>query len=103
MPEYNENVHEEYTVTKEKIDALIEASTKEFSFFDNSMTVAVVRLPCGYKLVDQSSCVDPELFDKEKGKKYALQKIHRQLWELEIYRAAQDKYRKLQESYQGGF
>ena len=63
------------SVTKEQVDSLIEASTKEFAFFDNTMTIAVVKLPCGFKVTGQSSCVDPANFKEEDGKKYALEQV----------------------------
>lgn len=89
------------TVTKAQIDSLLEASTKEFAFFDGTMTIAVVKLPCGFKVTGQSSCVDPANFKEEDGKKYALEKVEDKLWELEGYRLSNDIYNAKIRSYQG--
>lgn len=90
------------SVTKEQVDSLIEASTKEFAFFDNTMTIAVVKLPCGFKVTGQSSCVDPANFKEEDGKKYALEQVASKLWELEGYLLANKLHEEKVRSYQGG-
>ena len=90
------------TVTKAQIDSLLESSTKEFAFFDDTMTIAVVKLPCGFKVTGQSSCVDPANFNEEDGKKYALEKVEDKLWELEGYLLANRLHDEKVRSYQGG-
>lgn len=103
IPEENDmTTQPNNTVTKEDIDALMEASTKEFAFFDNTMTIAVVKLPSGFKVTGQSSCVDPANFNEEDGKKYALEQVKNKLWELEGYLLANRLYDKKVRSYQGG-
>lgn len=103
IPEENDmTTQPNNTVTKEDIDSLLEASTIEFAFFDNTMTVAVVKLPCGFKVTGQSSCVDPANFNEEDGKKYALEKVEDKLWELEGYLLANRLHEEKVRSYQGG-
>lgn len=89
------------SVEPQQIDELLERSMVEFAYFDNTMTIAVVKLPCGFKVTGQSSCVDPRNFNKEKGQKYALENVSAKLWELEGYRLSNDIYNAKIRSYQG--
>jgi len=36
----------------------------------------------GYEIIEYSSCVDPNNYDEELGKKYAMQKIESKVWML---------------------
>ena len=102
IPEENDMTDQpNNTVTKAQIDSLLEASTIEFAFFDNTMIIAVVKLPCGFKVTGQSSCVDPANFNEELGKEYALEQVEDKLWELEGYRLSNDIYNAKIRSYQG--
>lgn len=96
------NMSKVQSVTEEQLDKLIEASTKEFAIFDATLTIAVVKLPCGFKVVGQSACVDPKNFNKELGEDFALQHVKSKLWELEGYRLSNDIHNAKIRSYQGG-
>lgn len=96
------SVMNENSVTIEQLNKLMDDSTKEFAYFDNTMTIAVVKLPCGFKVTGQSSCVDPANFDKVKGENYALENVKSKLWELEGYLLANRLHDEKVRSYQGG-
>lgn len=81
-------------VTKEDLDHLVAQSKVEFAVFDNKLTVAVVTVPCGFKVTGEASCVDPSNFDKALGEKYALENAVDKLWELEGYLLAHDLFRR---------
>lgn len=89
-------------VTPEAIDKLIAASTIEYATFDNTMTVAVVRLPHGFKEVGQSACSDPADANEVIGRERALAHARAKIWEHESYSLAKDTYREVVRSYQGG-
>ena len=90
------------SVEPQQIDELLERSMVEFAYFDNTMTIAVVKLPCGFKVTGQSSCVDPRNFNKEKGQKYALENVSAKLWELEGYLLANRLHEEKVLSSKGG-
>lgn len=102
QPEKDMTFPNQNTVTVEQLDALMSSSQKEFATFDNTMTIAVVKLPCGFKVTGQSSCVDPANFDKVKGENYALEDAKSKLWELEGYLLANRLHDEMIRSYQGG-
>lgn len=81
------------TVTKDDLDHLVAQSKVDYAVFDNKLTVAVITLPCGFKVTGESSCVDPANYNKELGEKYALDKATEKLWELEGYLLAHDLFR----------
>lgn len=49
------------------------------------MTIAVVLLENGYSLVGKSAPADPENFNEELGRKFAIEDAERQAWPLEAY------------------
>ncbi|MBB75621.1 MAG: hypothetical protein CMJ75_14030 [Planctomycetaceae bacterium] len=81
------------TVTKDALDQLVAQSNIEYAVFGNKLTVAVITLPCNFKVTGEASCVDVNNFDKALGEKYALEKAVEKLWELEGYLLANDLYR----------
>lgn len=48
-------------------------------------TIAVVVLDNRFVLTGESSCADPENFDKELGQKFAVENAVRKIWPLEGY------------------
>lgn len=52
---------------------------------DNTLTVCVLTLTCGYKVVGHSSCLNPADFDQKIGEKLSYDSAFDQLWELEVY------------------
>jgi len=73
-------------ITEEQVKALIEASTIEDTKLGAKSTVVSVTLPNGFVIIQSSSCVDPENYDHELGKKLCLDRIRDKIWELEGYR-----------------
>lgn len=74
------------TITKTAIDDLITSSKITQTKIGDKTAVLMVTLPNGFEIVDSAACVDPKNFDEGIGRKYALEKIARRLWELEGYR-----------------
>lgn len=76
----------EVKITKERVEALIAASSIADMQFGSKSTVVSVTLPNGFVIIESSSCVDPENYDHEVGKKICLDRIKNKIWELEGYR-----------------
>ena len=55
------------------------------NFFSGTLTIAVLTLGNGMKVVGQSACADPRNFDAEIGKRIAFDDAVRQIWALEGY------------------
>ena len=52
---------------------------------DKALTICVLELTSGYKVVGHSSCLNPEDFNQEIGEKLSYDSAFDQLWELEVY------------------
>jgi hypothetical protein len=52
---------------------------------DGLLTVAIVELQSGFKLVGKSACMNEEYFCKETGKEVAFNDALNQVWQLEGY------------------
>lgn len=89
-------------VTLVKINALLDAASKEYTHHNQRLTNAVVTLESGFMMTGESFCADPDMFDALKGEEYALDNVRNKLWELENYRHARDEFDKTVKSYQGG-
>lgn len=74
------------TVKQSQIDEIIANSKIENSKMGEKTTVVVATLPCGFVIVESSSCVDPENYDHEIGKEICLERIKNELWKLEGYK-----------------
>ena len=98
---YQQPRQEMLKVTPESIDALIRDSHVEYAYFDNTLTMAIVKLPSGFKEVGQSSCSDPADFNKAIGQQKSLANARAKLWEHETYHLAKLRYDKIRCSYQG--
>jgi hypothetical protein len=74
------------SVTREQIEAILEASL----FYDRSMgvksTVVVCILPNGFEIVESSSCVDATNYDHSVGIRICKERIANKVWQLEGYR-----------------
>lgn len=77
-------------VTPEHIEDVI-ASTHYFRLTDR-LTVCVLELRNGFVVTGESSCVDPENFDKEKGEVIARGNAVEKIWPLEGYLLRQRLY-----------
>lgn len=64
----------------------------EYTVHDERMTICLMYMekpeaaPSQYIVVGKSTCMHPETFDPELGRKYAYQDAVERLWELESYR-----------------
>lgn len=80
-------------VTKEQIDKLIADSKIEVTKFGTKSTVVMLTLPNGFFMTESSSCVDPENYDHELGRRLCLKHIKDKLWAFEGYRLQCERYR----------
>lgn len=82
-------------VTRDSILAAIDHT--QYVFFD-TLTIAIVYMRNGFKVVGKSACASPENFDEDVGRTYAFEDAVKQLWVLEGYLLCQrladkrDKY-----------
>lgn len=53
--------------------------------YDETLTICVLTLANGWKVVDISACVDPANYNKELGEKISYEKAEKQIWALEGY------------------
>lgn len=73
------------TVTQKQVEGILEASTIEYQKFGNKTLVGVCKLPNGFILVEDASCVDPANFNEDIGKKIIMKRFTNKIWELEGY------------------
>lgn len=69
-------------VTRESMEARIRGVRY---FVDETLTVAVVTVENGFKLVGTSAAASPANFDRDIGERYAFEDAVRQMWPLEGY------------------
>lgn len=55
-------------------------------FRSDTLTVCVLTLWNGFKVIGESACADPANFDEQLGKEIAFEKAKNQIWALEGYR-----------------
>ena len=73
-------------VTKEQIDAILEAAEYQtFHRVFGKQCIVVAKLPNGFTIVGESACVDPTNYDDDIGFKLAVERIRSKVWELEGY------------------
>ena len=61
----------------------LEAQVKDVSFFrDGTLTICVITTHNGFKLVGESACAHPDLYNEEIGKKLARAQALQKLWPL---------------------
>lgn len=64
----------------------IEAKIREESFFyDGLLTICVLTMANGFKVIGTSACASPDNFNEAYGKKLAREDAVRQIWRLEGY------------------
>lgn len=73
------------TITKEQIEAIMEASTFEVSTAGKKTTVVCATLPNGFEITESSACVDPANYDVDTGVKICKERIINRVWQLEGY------------------
>lgn len=81
------------TVTIESLNELIEKSTVTYSNPIGTLTHCVITLPSGFTVTGESACVDPGNYNEATGQKWALEKAKSELWKLEGYLLANNRYR----------
>lgn len=69
-------------VTPEVIQAVIKG---ESYFVDDTLTICVLTLRNGFKVIGQSACVDPRNFNESIGRTYARKNAEQQIGQLEGY------------------
>ena len=69
-------------VTRDSILAAIEHT--RYTHHD-TLTVAIVTMKNGFKVVGKSACASPENYDEDVGRIYAREDAIKQLWVLEGY------------------
>ena len=74
------------TITKEQIDAIVEASEFYVSTVGEKTTVVCAILPNGFEITESSACVDPANYDLGTGVKICKERIINRVWQLEGYR-----------------
>lgn len=74
------------TITSEQVDAILNSSVIEDKKIGLKTTVVVATFKSGFVIVESSSCVDPENYDHEIGRKICLERIKNEIWKLEGYR-----------------
>ncbi len=84
------------TVTKDRIDHLMETAKYEVITAFEKCTIVCAELENGFILVESSACVDPANYSIELGVLYAKEKIRQRIWEMEGY-ALQKNVHKLTE------
>ena len=82
------------TVTKERIDKIVENTDFNVSTVFDKCTVVSAQLPNGFVIVEYSACVDKENYDVNLGYEICKKKIINKIWELEGYRLQQKIYKK---------
>lgn len=73
------------TVTKERIDHLMNTAAFETFTAAGKCTIVVAQLENGFIITESSACVDPANYDAILGEKICKDKIRERLWELEGY------------------
>lgn len=72
-------------ITQEFVDEIYEKSEKvEHEVFGKTLITAC-KLPNGFVLVEDASCVDPANYDIEIGRQICAERIKNKIWELEGY------------------
>lgn len=72
--------------------ALTDATARNLSL----VTICFIILENDFKVEGISACVDPAMYDEEKGQAYAYENAFNKLWELEGYMLRQALYEQAQ-------
>ena len=78
-------------VTEESIKAKI-VKIEYFQLPDSTVTICSITLNNGFSVRGESACVDPNIFNKDTGEKFAYKDAFDKLWELEGYLLAEQLY-----------
>lgn len=72
-------------VTLDSLHAKIADTAYYNPVFAPQMTIAIVKLSNGFVVLGESAPADPENFNAELGRKFALENAIRKIWPLEGY------------------
>jgi hypothetical protein len=72
-------------ISSDCIEALLNSAEIEEHTFHGKQHVVSYKFSNGFAVVGVGSCVKPENFDIELGRKYAREQVENKLWELEGY------------------
>ncbi len=72
-------------VTLEQLEASIATVEYLNPEYTPQLTIAVVTLTNGFTVIGESACADPGNFDKNLGRKFALEDAKRKIWPLMAY------------------
>jgi hypothetical protein len=75
----------EKRITQEQIKEVLSRAIVNNVKLGVKTTLVYAVLESGFVIVESSSCVDPENYDHELGKKICMKRIEDKLWELEGY------------------
>ncbi len=78
-------------VTEEGIKAKI-SKVEYFQLPDSTVTICSITLQNGFSVRGESACVDPAIFNKETGERFAYEDAFSKLWQLEGYLLAEQLY-----------
>jgi hypothetical protein len=78
-------------VTKESMTARIKNAQY---FFNGTLTLCVIEVVNGFKVVGKSAPASPENFNQEVGERYAYEDAFRSLWQLEGYLLCETLYQE---------
>jgi hypothetical protein len=73
------------TVTQEQVLKIFSESKVIVKRAFGKTTVVICKLPCGFVIVESSSCVDPANYDESLGYDICKKRIINKIWELEGY------------------
>ncbi len=79
-------------VTLASIDSRIDTVTYHL-LRGTTVTVCEIKMVNGFVVIGHSACVKPEDFDAKIGQEIAYENAFQNLWQLEGYLAAEDRYR----------
>ena len=98
VEEEKEKPKSKITVTRERIDHLMNTATFNVQTAFDKCTIVTAQLENGYILTESSACVDPANYDQKYGEKICKDKIREKLWELEGYALQKAVHKMLKEA-----
>lgn len=90
-------------ITPDHIDQLLQKAQVGFWQPEGTtLTICVIRLPNGFCVTGENSCVSPETWQPDLGQKLAFEKARDKVWEFEGYLLKSELY-ALQEPLEPAF
>lgn len=87
----------DFRLTPQDLEGQI--SSVDYKRFGQTGTLCVITLKNGYTVTGESSCIDPDIFDEDIGKKVAYENAFNKLWHLLGYGVKQKWYEATQLSW----